>query len=216
MPWCNFANCQFNPLQTPLDIYIYLHQVPFAWWANKKKREKEKRYCDNFGPDCDLAQNFTPDIGHSELELQRSNKNALFAVNFWSLLFGMENTFQTNLFIFDDEVALRERTCGSAKVKVKAKNISNELFTGNEEVALLVGDVKIVLMLPLTNLTNSWQTVGTQNSKLQIQTQRSHWKVQLSKYNAYMEQWFLQMTNKLTSFCTSYDSIAFPTSWSCK
>ena len=63
---------------------------------------------------------------------------------------------------------------GRVKVKVKAKNILSELFTGNEEVALLVGDVKIVLMLPLTNLTNSWQTVGTQNSKLQIQTQRSH------------------------------------------
>ena len=62
----------------------------------------------------------------------------------------------------------------SVKVKVKAKNILSELFTGNEEVALQVGDVKIVLMLPLTNLTNSWQTVGTQNSKLQIQTQRSH------------------------------------------
>ena len=53
---------------------------------------------------------------------------------------------------------------GRVKVKVKAKNILSELFTGNEEIALLVGDVKIVLMLPLTNLTNSWQTVGTQNS----------------------------------------------------
>ena len=63
---------------------------------------------------------------------------------------------------------------GRVKVKVKAKNILSELFTGNEEVALQVGDVKIVLMLPLTNLTNSWQTVETQNSKLQIQTQRSH------------------------------------------
>ena len=29
------------------------------------------------------------------------------------------------------------------KVKVKAKNILSELFTGNEEVALQVGDVKI-------------------------------------------------------------------------
>ena len=60
------------------------------------------------------------------------------------------------------------------KGSVKAKYILSELFTGNEEVALQVGDVKIVLMLPLTNLTNSWQTVGTQNLKLQIQTQRSH------------------------------------------
>ena len=63
---------------------------------------------------------------------------------------------------------------GRVKVKVKAKNILSELFTGNEEVALQFGVVKILLMLPLTNLTNSWQTVGTQNSKLQIETQRSH------------------------------------------
>ena len=50
-------------------------------------------------------------------------------------------------------------------VKVKVKNVLSEPFTGNEEVALQVGDVKIVLMLPLTNLTNSWQTVG-RDSKL--------------------------------------------------
>ena len=83
--------CQL-PIQSSPDAlgHLHLHQVPFAWWANKKKMEKEKRNCDNLGPDCDLAQNFTPDIGHSEVELQRSNKNALFAVNFWSLLFGME------------------------------------------------------------------------------------------------------------------------------
>ena len=164
MPWCNFANWQFNPLQTPPWTigHPYLHQVPFAWWANKKKREKEKRNCDNLGPDCDLAQNFTPDIGHSELELQRGNKNAIFAVNFWSLLFGMEKISSKLIFSFMTTKLLSEK--GSVKVKAKAKNILSELFTGNEEVALQVGDVKIVLMLPLTNLTNSWQTVGTQNS----------------------------------------------------
>ena len=57
---------------------------------------------------------------------------------------------------------------GRVKVKVKAKNILSELFTGNEEVALQVGDVKIVLMLPLTNLTNSWQTEGGRDSKLKV------------------------------------------------
>ena len=57
---------------------------------------------------------------------------------------------------------------GSVKVKMKAKNILSELFTGNEEVALQVGDVKILLMLPLTNLTNSWQTVGGRDSKLKV------------------------------------------------
>ena len=57
---------------------------------------------------------------------------------------------------------------GRVKVKVKAKNILSELFTGNEEVALQFGDVKIVLMLPLTNLTNSWQTVGGRDSKLKV------------------------------------------------
>ena len=57
---------------------------------------------------------------------------------------------------------------GRVKVKVKAKNILSELFTGNEEVALQFVDVKIVLMLPLTNLTNSWQTVGGRDSKLKV------------------------------------------------
>ena len=52
-------------------------------------------------------------------------------------------------------------------MKVKAKNVLSELFTGNEEVALQVGDVKILLMLPLTNLTNSWQTEG-RDSKLKV------------------------------------------------
>ena len=54
------------------------------------------------------------------------------------------------------------------KAKVRVKNILSELFTGNEEVALQVGDVKIVLMLPLTNLTNSWQTEGGRDSKLKV------------------------------------------------
>ena len=57
---------------------------------------------------------------------------------------------------------------GRVKVKVKAKNILSELFTGNEEVALQFGDVKILLMLPLTNLTNSWQTEGGRDSKLKV------------------------------------------------
>ena len=57
---------------------------------------------------------------------------------------------------------------GRVKVKVKAKNILSELFTGNEEVALQFVDVKIVLMLPLTNLTNSWQTEGGRDSKLKV------------------------------------------------
>ena len=124
--------------------------------------EKEKRNCDNLGPDCDLAQKFTPDIGHSQLELQRSNKNALLPSISEASYLAWKNTFQTNLFVYDDEVALRERTCKNVKVKVKvkAKNILSELFTGNEEVALQFGVVKILLMLPLTNLTNSWQTVG--------------------------------------------------------
>ena len=56
--------------------------------------------------------------------------------------------------------------CESEKVKVKS--VLSELFTGNEEVALQVGDVKILLMLPLTNLTNSWQTVGGRDSKLKV------------------------------------------------
>ena len=79
-----------------------------------------------------------------------------------------KNNFQANLIINDDEVALRERACESVKVKLKAKNILSELFTGNEEVALQFVDVKIVLMLPLTNLTNSWQTVGGRDSKLKV------------------------------------------------
>ena len=57
---------------------------------------------------------------------------------------------------------------GRVKVKVKGKNILSELFTGNEEVALQFGVVKILLMLPLTNLTNSWQTVGGRDSKLKV------------------------------------------------
>ena len=57
---------------------------------------------------------------------------------------------------------------GRVKVKVKAKNILGELFIGIEEVALQVGVVKIVLMLPLTNLTNSWQTEGGRDSKLKV------------------------------------------------
>ena len=57
---------------------------------------------------------------------------------------------------------------GRVKVKVKAKNILSELFTGNEEVALQFGVVKILLMLPLTNLTNSWQTEGGRDSKLKV------------------------------------------------
>ena len=77
-----------------------------------------------------------------------------------------KNTFQANLFIYDDEVALRERTCKN--VKVKAKNVLSELITGNEEVALQFGVVKILLMLPLTNLTNSWQTEGGRDSKLKV------------------------------------------------
>ena len=79
-----------------------------------------------------------------------------------------KNTFQANLFIYDDEVALRERTCESVNVKVKVKNVLSEPFTGNEEVALQFGVVKILLMLPLTNLTNSWQTVGGRDSKLKV------------------------------------------------
>ena len=84
----------------------------------------------------------------------------------------MEKISSKLIFSFMTTKLLSEK--GSVKVKAKAKNILSELFTGNEEVTLQVGGVKIVLMLPLTNLTNSWQTVGTQNSKLQIQTQRSH------------------------------------------
>ena len=69
--------------------------------------------------------------------------------------------------------------CESEKVKVKS--VLSELFTGNEEVALQVGDVKIVLMLPLTNLTNSWQTVGGRDSKLKVTD--SNAKVTLKSYN---------------------------------
>ena len=53
-------------------------------------------------------------------------------------------------------------------MKVKAKNVLSELITGNEEVALQFGVVKILLMLPLTNLTNSWQTEGGRDSKLKV------------------------------------------------
>ena len=110
----------------------YLHQVPFAWWANKKKREKEKRNCDNLGPDCDLTQNFTPDIGHSELELQRGNKNAIFAVNFWSLLFGMEKISSKLIFSFMTTKLLSEK----GRVKVWKLKWKRKIFWVNSSLGM--------------------------------------------------------------------------------